>query len=376
MNYALKMILLKKRLEDRIKEISENKKDLVLYRIIDQIQYVTYSFSTGIKMEVSLIVYGRAPLSFTICAEPNDNRVYGLYELDVALSNIELLDPFEFTGKAKEVHLQLKELFEGIYRPEGWNEHISESGGSKSIKKLIEERDKLQKEEDKKGKENTMTENNLKTVYYHGIELKIKEEKIEEYNTLTKEIDTMFKMEYAKSEEAKSEIVRYFTRYFRLNPFRRSDLSQDEKDNYHLDSLHELARMLEVHDIKFYTNGISESLYKFGMYHAKSYNNGVIEKAISTISHETPEGMFFRFDYDKLGETVLYGYEEDRKLRDMYDYIRRVEDDYDTIIVVLNRMRGLFDYAFKADAKSRSKKSVVNNAYGADPITTLGTKLI
>ena len=236
-------------------------------------------------------------------------------------------------------------------------------------------RDRLQKEEDEKGKENTMTENTLKTVYYHGIELKIKEEKIEEYNTLTKEIDTMFKMEYAKSEEAKSEIVRYFTRYFRLNPFRRSDLSQDEKDNYHLDSLHELARMLEVHDIKFYTNGISESLYKFGMYHAKSYNNGVIRKAISTISHETPEGMFFRFDYDKLGETVLYGYEEDRKLRDMYDYIRRVEDDYDTIIVVLNRMRGLFDYAFKSDAESRAKKSVVNNAYGVDPIKTLGQNL-
>lgn len=335
MNYALKMILLKKRLEDRIKEISENKKDLVLYRIIDQIQYVTYSFSTGMKMEVSLIVYGRAPLSFTICAEPNDNRVYGLYELDVALSNIELLNPFEFTGKAKEVHLQLKELFEGIYRPEDWNKHISESGGSKSIKKLIEERDKLQKEETRK--ENKMTESNLKTVHYHGIELKIKEEKIEEYNTLTKEIDTMFEMEYAKSEEAKSEIVRYFTRYFRLNPFRRSDLSQDEKDNYHLDSLHELARMLEVHDIKFYTSEITESLHKFGIYHAKSYNNGVIGKAISTISHEAPEGMFFRFDYDRLGEAVLYGYEENRKLKDMYAYIQRVEDDYDTIIVVLNR---------------------------------------
>lgn len=333
MNYALKMILLKKRLEDRIKEISENKKDLVLYRIIDQIQYVTYSFSTGMKMEVSLIVYGRAPLSFTICAEPNDNRVYGLYELDVALSNIELLNPFEFTGKAKEVHLQLKELFEGIYRPEGWNEHISESGGSKSIKKLIEERDKLQKEENKKGKEDKMTESNLKTVHYHGIELKIKEEKMEEYNSLINEIDEMFKIEYAKSEEARSEIVRYFTRYFRLNPFEREDIS----DNYHLESLHTLARMLEVHDIKFFTSsGIVSSLGKFGRYHARSHNNGVIEKSIKNISREVPDSMLFTFNYEKLGASLLYG-EDVQDPDSRYDYITKIEDYYYTIIVVLNR---------------------------------------
>lgn len=355
---------IKNAIEGRLKDMSSYKKDLMLYRIIVHgMDDEGGNFHTCF-MSVSLIVYGKGLLGFQI-----DTFSRGVGELKQTLDMIEDLDPVEFTGEAKDVHQCLRRVFEGVFFQ---TPKISDE----PIKALVLKRDRLQKEEDDKGKENTMTENTLKTVYYHGIELKIKEEKIEEYNTLTKEIDTMFKMEYAKSEEAKSEIVRYFTRYFRLNPFRRSDLSQDEKDNYHLDSLHELARMLEVHDIKFYTNGISESLYKFGMYHAKSYNNGVIRKAISTISHETPEGMFFRFDYDKLGETVLYGYEEDRKLRDMYDYIRRVEDDYDTIIVVLNRMRGLFDYAFKSDAESRAKKSVVNNAYGVDPIKTLGTKLI
>ena len=356
-------------IETKLERVHSDKKDLMLYRIIKHDITTIFGVSTA-NIDVSLIVYGKGIMGFQITVDSFDN-LYGMRDLNETITMIEGLDPFEFTGKAKKVHNHLKNLFQRTYV---WTPRAGVKGST--IKELLLKRDKLQKEEDEKGRENTMTENSLKTVYYHGIELKIKEEKMEEYNTLTKEIDTMFEMEYAKSEEAKSEIVRYFTRYFRLNPFRRSDLSQDEKDNYHLDSLHELARMLEVHDIKFYTNGISESLYKFGMYHAKSYNNGVIGKAISTISHETPEGMFFRFDYDKLGETVLYGYEEDRKLRDMYDYIRRVEDDYDTIIVVLNRMRGLFDYAFKSDAESRAKKSVVNNAYGVDPIKTLGTKLI
>ena len=367
---AVKNLKISKYIEKRLEDICDCKKDLLLYRIINHSTTGIGGFRVA-SIDVSLIVYGKGIMGFQISLDDISDNVYGLSDLNKTFAMIEELEPFEFTGKAKEIHEYLKGVFEGSHFG------VPRAGIKKeSIKELVLKRDKLQKEEDEKGKENTMTENTLKTVHYHGIELKIKEEKMEEYNTLTKEIDTMFKMEYAKSEEAKSEIVRYFTRYFRLNPFRRSDLSQDEKDNYHLDSLHELARMLEVHDIKFYTNGISESLYKFGMYHAKSYNNGVIRKAISTISHETPEGMFFRFDYDKLGETVLYGYEEDRKLRDMYDYIRRVEDDYDTIIVVLNRMRGLFDYAFKSDAESRAKKRVVNNAYGVDPITTLGTKLI
>lgn len=365
---AVKNLKISKYIEERLENICDCKKDLLLYRIINHGTAGIGDYRTA-YIDVSLIVHGKGIMGFQISLDSISDNIYGLSDLNKTFAMIEELEPFEFTGKAKEVHEYLKSIFGGAY--------FGVPGIKKeTIKELVLKRDKLQKEEDERKENNAMTESNIKTVTYHGIELKIKEEKMEEYNTLTEEIDTMFKMEYAKSEEAKSEIVRYFTRYFRLNPFRRSDLSQDEKDNYHLDSLHELARMLEVHDIKFYTNGISESLYKFGMYHAKSYNNGVIRKAISTISHETPEGMFFRFDYDKLGETVLYGYEEDRKLRDMYDYIRRVEDDYDTIIVVLNRMRGLFDYAFKADAKSRSKKSVVNNAYGVDPIKTLGTKLI
>lgn len=317
-------------IETKLERVCSDKKDLMLYRIIKHDIATIFDLSTA-HIDVSLIVYGKGIMGFRITADSSD-RLYGLHDLNETITMIEELDPFEFTGKAKKVHNHLKNLFQRTYVS-------TPRAGVKgsTIKELVLERDKLQKEEDEKGKENTMTENTLRTVHYHGIELKIKEEKMEEYNTLTKEIDTMFEIEYARSEEVKSEIVRYFTRYFRLNPFRRSDLSQDEKDNYHLESLHELARMLEVHDIKFYTSEITESLHKFGLYHAKSYNNGVIGKAISTISHEAPEGMFFRFDYDRLGEAVLYGYEENRKLKDMYAYIQRVEDDYDTIIVVLNR---------------------------------------
>lgn len=327
---AVKNLKILKYIEKRLEDICDCKKDLLLYRIINHSITGIGGFRVA-SIDVSLIVYGKGIMGFQISLDDISDDVYGLSDLNKTFAMIEELEPFEFTGKAKEIHEYLKGVFEGS--------HFGVPRGIKkeSIKELVLKRDKLQKEEDEKGKENTMTENNLKTVHYHGIELKIKEEKMEEYNTLTKEIDTMFEIEYARSEEVKSEIVRYFTRYFRLNPFRRSDLSQDEKDNYHLESLHELARMLEVHDIKFYTSEITESLHKFGLYHAKSYNNGVIGKAISTISHEAPEGMFFRFDYDRLGEAVLYGYEENRKLKDMYAYIQRVEDDYDTIIVVLNR---------------------------------------
>ena len=178
-----------------------------------------------------------------------------------------------------------------------------------------------------------MTESNLKTVHYHGIELKIKEEKMDEYISLTNEIDEMFRIEYAKSEEARSEIVRYFTRYFRLNPFEREDIS----DNYHLESLHTLARMLEVHDIKFFTSsGIVSSLGKFGRYHARSHNNGVIEKSIKNISREVPDSMLFTFNYEKLGASLLYG-EDVQDPDSRYDYITKIEDDYYTIIAVLNR---------------------------------------
>lgn len=182
-----------------------------------------------------------------------------------------------------------------------------------------------------------MTESNIKTVTYHGIELKIKEDKMDEYRSLAKEIDAMFKIEYAKSDKAKSEIVEYFTRYYKLNPFKRNELTQEEMDNYHLDSLHELARMLEVHDIKFFTYGGADTSFgRFGRYHAKTYNNGTLKKAIDTISRETPDGMMFMFDYDKLGGLLVYN-DEDGSLNSIYSYIQKIDDEYDTIIVVLNR---------------------------------------
>lgn len=337
MNGALKMILLKKELEDRIKEISESKKDLILYRIIDRMQYVTYFFNAGIQMDVSLIVHGKGLIGCKIYSEPNDNTVYGVRDLEELLDELELCDPFEFTGKAKEVHLQLKDLFEGIYRPQEWNEHAIQSGGKEFIKKLVLERDKLQKEEDERKENIAMIENNIKTVTYHGVELKIREDKIDEYHTLTKEIDAMFKIEYAKTDRAKSEIVEYFTRYYKLNPFKRNELTQEEMDNYHLDSLHELARMLEVHDIKFFTYGGSDTSYgRFGRYHAKTYNNGALKKAIDTISRETPDDMMFMFDYDELGDRLVHN-DEDESLNSVYSYIQNIDDVFGTIIVVLNR---------------------------------------
>ena len=356
-------------IEIKLERVRSDKKDLMLYRIIKHDIVTIFDVSTA-HIDVSLIIYGKGIMGFRITVDSFGNS-YGLSDLNETIAMIEELDSFEFTGKAKKVHNHLKNLFQRTYV---WTPRAGVKGST--IKELVLERNKLQKEEDEKGKENTMTvENGMVTVTYHGIELKIKEEKMDEYNSLTSEIDELFKIEYAKSEEAKSEIVRYITRYFRLNPFKRDDLSQDEKDNYHLESLHELARMLEVHDIKFFTKwGMISSLEKFGIYHAKSHNNGVLKKAIETISRETPDGMLFMFDYEKLGDLLVYNNDEDPDSR--YKYIHRVEDDYDTIIVVLDRIKDLFDYPFKHDPESIGKRWIVNSAHGIDPIEAPITKLI
>lgn len=324
---AVKNLKISKYIEKRLEDICDCKKDLLLYRIISHDTTGIGGFRVA-SVDVSLIVYGKGIMGFQIGLDDISDNVYGLSDLNKTFAMIEELEPFEFTGKAKEVHEYLKGIFEGSHF--GVPRVVIKK---ESIKELVLKRDKLQKEEDEKGKENTMTENTLKTVHYHGIELKIKEEKMEEYISLTNEIDEMFKIEYAKSGEARSEIVRYFTRYFRLNPFEREDIS----DNYHLESLHTLARMLEVHDIKFFTSsGIVSSLGKFGRYHAKSHNNGVIEKSIKNISREVPDSMLFTFNYEKLGASLLYG-EDVQDPDSRYNYITKIEDDYDTIIAVLDR---------------------------------------
>lgn len=321
---AVKNSKISKYIENRLENICDCKKDLLLYRIINHSTTGIGDFRTA-HIDVSLIVYGKGIIGFQISLDSISDNIYGLSDLNKTFAMIEELEPFEFTGRAKEVHEYLKSVFEGAYF--GVPRTVIKK---ESIKEIVLLRDKLQKEEDER------KENNIKTVTYHGVELKIKEDKMEEYYTLTKEIDSMFKIEYAKSEKAKNDIVEYFTRYYKLNPFKRTELTQEEMDNYHLDSLYELARMLEVHDIKFFTNGGADTSFgRFGRYHAKTYNNGTLKKAIDAISRETPDGMMFMFDYDKLGDLLVYN--DDKSLSSVYSYIQKIEDDHDTVIVVLNR---------------------------------------
>ena len=138
---------IKKEVEERLKDLSSTKKDLILYRVIFRHIYDMIGSPDGITMNISLIVYGIGMIELQLDIEKN-GKTYGLRDLNETFDMIEQHDPFEFTGDATDIHEYLKSVFEKAYFG------VPRAGIKReSIKELVLKRDKLQKEEDeRKGK--------------------------------------------------------------------------------------------------------------------------------------------------------------------------------------------------------------------------------
>ena len=135
---------IKKEVEERLKDLSSTKKDLMLYRVIFRTIYDMVGGPDGIAMDISLIVYGVGLIGLQLDIEKN-GKTYGLRDLNETFDMIEKRDPFEFTGDAKDIHEYLKSVFEKAYFG------VPRAGIKReSIKELVLKRDKLQKEEDER----------------------------------------------------------------------------------------------------------------------------------------------------------------------------------------------------------------------------------
>lgn len=135
---------IKKEVEERLKDLSSTKKDLMLYRVIFRTIYDAVGGPDGIAMDISLIVYGVGMIELQLDIEKS-GKSYGLKDLKETFVMIEKRDPFEFTGDAKDIHEYLKSVFEKAYFG------VPRTGIKReSIKELVLKRDKLQKEEDER----------------------------------------------------------------------------------------------------------------------------------------------------------------------------------------------------------------------------------
>lgn len=143
---AVKNSKIFRHIKKRLENICDCKKDLLVYRIFNHGTTRIGDIITA-HIEVTLILYGREIMDFQILMDSISDEIYGLKRLNRNLKRIEKLEPFEFTGGAKEIHEYLKNVFGEYYGDP------KEGIKRESIKELVLKRDKLQKEEDeRKGK--------------------------------------------------------------------------------------------------------------------------------------------------------------------------------------------------------------------------------